>query len=218
MTIVTKVVWDIESMEIIERVTEQYSGPWERLKPSRSPLEGQANATSQQDQASATANENTAQGTLSQFEGPVQDSPYYKALVSSGEDATSQAYQNAEEATRANANQAGFGYEQPVTQGAESAVQAQEASQLGQLPTQAMEAAAPLSMQAAGQTAGIGESQGQQGLGYFGDATSLEEQYQQMNQSFLNQLEGAGLGGLAGGISGEAGDIISGANENWGMF
>jgi len=190
----TKIVIDIGTGSIIDRDRVPYDGPWLELKPGRSKVESTALSNSANDQAGEQSDYGTAQGTLSQFEGPVQDSPYYKSLVATGTDSTTQAYNNAQENARSAANQAGFGYEQPVTQGAESGVQAQEASALAQIPSQAAAQAAPLSLEAAGQTANMGTQLGNQALGYFGDATSLEEQYQQMQQAFLNQLENAGAG------------------------
>jgi len=105
----------------------------------------------------------TAQGTDSQFEGPVQQSPFYKALLTTGTEGTSSAYGNAESNIRRNANASGFGYNQPVAQGAEDQVQAQEAGAMANLPAEAAEEAAPLALSAAQQTGGMGMGVG--GLG-----------------------------------------------------
>lgn len=157
--------------------------------PSRSPLENDAIATSKQDAAKGSANQDTAQGTLSQFEGPVQSSPYYKSLLTNGTEATSSAYNNVAANAKTAANKAGFNYTQPAATGAETEVQGQEAAALGSLPTKAAEAAAPLSVQAAQDTAGIGASQQATGLGYeTGVAAPLENTYQNSQQNFWKSL------------------------------
>lgn len=106
-----------------------------------------------------------AQGSLSQFEGPVQESPFYKALLTSGTEQTSRAYDNARSNMRQRANMAGFGYNQPAEQGAESQLSAREASDMARLPNEAMLATAPMTLSAAGQTAGMGMGYGAQGAG-----------------------------------------------------
>lgn len=194
----TKVVIDIGTGEILERDRIPWDGPWELLHQGRSPLEGQAQSISEQNRQQQATDYGTAQGTLSQFEGPVQDSPYYKSLVATGTDATSQAYESAKADQAAKARAAGFGYEQPVTQGAESGVAAQEAGALARIPAQAEEAAAPLALQAAGETAGMGTALGSEGVGYFNDATTLEEQYQKQQQGFMSKLWDVGSGVAAG--------------------
>jgi hypothetical protein len=108
----------------------------------------------------------TAQGTLSQFEGPVQNSPFYKSLLTTGTEATTNAYDSAKANANARANAAGFGYTQPIAQGAQNQVGAQEASALAAVPREAMTATAPLSLQAAQDTAQIGENAGSQALGW----------------------------------------------------
>lgn len=106
-----------------------------------------------------------AQGTLGQFEGPVNQSPFYKSLLATGIQDTSNAYQNARSNMRQQANAAGFGYNQPVTQGADNQLQAREASDMARVPMEAELGAAPLSLQAAGQTGSMGMGYGAQGAG-----------------------------------------------------
>jgi hypothetical protein len=155
--------------------------------------------TGQQKQAEQTANTDLAQqgaltgqaqGTLGQFEGPVQQSPFYKSLMTTGTEATSNAYNNARTNMRARANQAGFGYQQPVEQGAESQLGASEATALGNLPAQtAVEATGP-ALQAAGQTGGMGMGYGAQGLSALNSAYGM----QKGRSGLWNQLFGAGMG------------------------
>jgi hypothetical protein len=107
---------------------------------------------------------NAAQGTDAQFEGPVQNSPFYKSLLTTGIQNTSNAYQTAQSNMKAKANSAGFGQNQPVAQGADNQVEAQETSALAQVPNEAEIAAAPLSLEAAGQTGNMGMGYGNQGV------------------------------------------------------
>jgi len=206
------IVVDMVTDEVVEAVAHEYEGEWALCKPHQSGVEKQGLQDQQKLMNESTGNENTAQGTLSQFEGPVQSSPYYQSLMATGTDATTNAYQNAQESERANANQAGFGAGQPVGATADTALQAQEAGALGRLPAQSAQQASQAALTAAGQTAGIGESQGQQGLGYFGDATQLEEQYQNALNAFQNKLwnTGASAAGSIGDNIGSVPGAISG--------
>lgn len=106
-----------------------------------------------------------AQGTLGQFEGPVQQSPFYKALLTQGTEGTSNAYNQARSNMRARANQAGFGYTQPVEQGGENQLDAAEASSLARVPNEAMLEATGPALSAAGQTGAMGMGYGSQGAG-----------------------------------------------------
>lgn len=162
-------------------------------KPKRSPLEAQNQSISAQDRATQTADYGAAQGTNAQFEGPVQNSPYYKALVASGTDATSNAYKDAEANTAARAREAGFGYDTPIGQAASRETQGAEAAAEAQIPAQAMEKAAPLSLQASQDTAAMGTAAGQQGEEYQQQATGEENQYQQAMNAFKGKLLNAGV-------------------------
>lgn len=161
------------------------------MAPKRSRNESTNQSRAITDQATQQADFGAAQGTNAQFEGPVQNSPYYKALVATGTDATSNAYKNAEANTAARAQQAGFGYETPIGQAASRETVGQEAAAEAQVPAQAMEKAAPLSLQASEQTAQMGTAAGQQGLGYENAASEEEMQYQKQRGGFINSLIGA---------------------------
>lgn len=126
----------------------------------------QALANQNQDQSTAMGDVNAAQGTYSQFEGPVQNSPFYKSLLTTGIQDTSRAYDTARSNMAQRANAAGFGYNQPVAQGAQNQLQSQEASALANVPQQAMLGAAPLSLQAAQGSGQLGLGLGNQALGW----------------------------------------------------
>jgi hypothetical protein len=157
---------------------------------SRSPLEKTDTQSTQQQQQQATQNQNTAQGTFGQFEGPVTSSPFYKSLLTTGTDSTSQAYNNAQANNRANANQSGFNYSQPNVQGSENEIAGQEAGAVGALPAEAAAEAAPLAEGAAAGTAGIGATQSGAAQGYNQAATGLEENYQNAQSGMWNALLG----------------------------
>ena len=139
------------------------------------------NADTQQQQKLTDA----SQGTLSQFEGPVQNSPFYKALLTNGIENTSRAYDTARSNMRARANQAGFGYNQPVAQGGENQVNAEETSALAKVPQTAMTEAAPLSLEAADQT-------GKMGMGYGNQALGWDQTAQGWNNSAYNMQKKRG--------------------------
>lgn len=134
---------------------------------------------------------NQAQGTLSQFEGPVQQSPFYKALLNTGIQSTSNAYSNARANMRQKANAAGFGYSQPVAQGTDDQLQAEEASAMAQVPTNATIAATQPALTAAGQTGALGMGYGQQGSG-------LLNANAQQQGGLYNSLLNIGQGGIQG--------------------
>lgn len=173
-----------------------YDGPIAECKPGKSDTQKQSEATATADQAKEGKLTDTAQGTLSQFEGPVQQSPFYKALLTQGTEATSRAYDTARANTASRAKAAGFGYAQPIAQGAQDQVGAQEASTLAELPQKTMLQAADPAMRAATTTGEMGTTIGGQGVGYQSSATQLEQQRQQ--NSLWNKLWSLPQAGAAG--------------------
>lgn len=166
-----------------------------------SPIPGGSTGIQSRDLSTQQGLTGAAQGTLSQFEGPVQQSPFYKALLNTGIQSTSNAYQNADTNLKRNAQAAGFGYNQPVTQGAEDQLQSQEASALAAVPTQATEAAVQPALSAAGTTAGEAGTYGNQAVLYGAQALSanqqaaqLQAQRQAAQQSLWQSILGAGTG------------------------
>jgi hypothetical protein len=182
----TKVVWDIESGAVLEKEGFWYNGPvaecvsssGQRNQNAANSLAQQSAASQAQNQATQTGLTNAAQGTLSQYEGPVQQSPFYKALLNTGISSTSRAYDQADTNMKRQAQAAGFGNQTPgsgVSQGAEDQLRSQEASAIGQLPNQAAIAAAPLGLQAAGTTAGEAATYGNEALGYGTEALNANQ-------------------------------------------
>lgn len=146
--------------------------------PKRSPMETQATSVSDQQRAAQGEKYGQAQGTLNQFEGPVQDSPFYKALKTAGTDSTANAYQSAKSNVRARAKSAGFGTS-PVGEGATAGIESEEAKAQARVPGEALVEATGPALSAAGKTADMGTSLGSTGSQYFGDASSMENAYQQ---------------------------------------
>jgi hypothetical protein len=139
--------------------------------------------TSQQDQQQENTLASDAQGTLQQFEGPVQNSPFYKAMLTSGQENTTAAYNNAKQNLAQKAKMGGFGYSNPVATGG-GQLDAQEASTKAALPAQtALEASGP-ALQAAGQSGSMAMGYGNQGVNYYGDAARLKAD--KMKQDWQN--------------------------------
>lgn len=170
-------------------------------KPGRSRLESQnQNISTQNRNAQGTAYGNV-NATDAQYSGPVQDSPYYKSLVATGTDATSNAYQNAQANSISQAKEAGFGQETPVGQAVSREQTGEEAGALAGIPAKAAAATAPLQLEAGGQQLSEGTALGSEALGYQEQATNLEEEYQKRQQDFWNSLLQAGEGGATMGLT-----------------
>lgn len=199
----TTVVIDIASGEVLEREGFWHDGPVACMKQGKTSMqktaEGQTTgdiATQNADLAQQKNLTGKAQGTLDQFEGPVQDSPFYKALLTTGIEGTSRAYDTARSNQRARANMSGFGYTQPVAQGGENQLQAQETSDLAKVPRDAALGTAPLALQAAGQTGSMGMGYGNQALGWGKQAQDWNTDAYKMNQARRNY----GMDALQGGM------------------
>ena len=128
-----------------------------------------------QDAQQRADQQNRANQTLGQFQGPVEQSPFYKALLTTGTESTSRAYDRARANTARRAQMAGFGYEQPVTQGAQTQVDAEEASALAQVPQNSLVRASQPALQAGGVAQNTAMGYGNQEM----DALSMADQMQQ---------------------------------------
>lgn len=162
------------------------------MTPKPSPAENQLNTVGSQDVLTQQNLLNRNNGTGSQFEGPVQNSPFYKALVSAGTSATTGAYNAAQAAVRARANASGYGGNQPVTQGAEAQIGTQEASDLSKVPTQSLISAVQPALQQEGINAG--EMSTFNPNTPLSSSAGLANQRAQIGRSFLGSLLGAGTG------------------------
>lgn len=163
--------------------------PGLNLTPKASAAENQLNSVGTSDVATQNKLLADTNATTSQFEGPIDQSPYYKAMLSAGTSATTGAYKGAQAAVRARANAAGYGTS-PVGTGAQDQVSASEAHDLSQLPSQSLIAATQPALESAGITAG--EQQTYNPNNPLSSAASLSNQRSQIGRSFLSSLVNAG--------------------------
>jgi hypothetical protein len=127
--------------------------------------------------------------------------PFGKSLVTAGTQATSNAYGQAKQNENANAQAHGFGFDQPVTAGADNALGAQEAGALAQVPAQAEQEAIQPELEAAQlQTSQAGQFNP---APYYGDYTGAQEAGENASNSWEQAL-GSGLGGALKAIPGLA--------------
>jgi hypothetical protein len=171
----------------------EYSGPIAELKPKASPQETSAYQISDQERAGRDAALSAGNEEMDQTLSNPLGTPYGKALMTTGTESTNRAYNNATSNMRARASASGFGYEQPVTQGAGDQIEGQRAGDLARLPGQVAQQAIQPGMQAA--MSRIGEGQQYNPTSYFNAGTNL-------TRDRLNRPGPWGtLGGLAlGGI------------------
>lgn len=174
----------------------------EKHKPKQSPEEGQALKLSEQQRAGQSTAYSNVNATDANLTGPTTSTPFYKSLLATSTDATTNAYDSAKSASRARANAAGFGNSQPITQGGQSEIEAREAGALSRLPAQAMEATVPLQLEASGQQLSEGGTLGTEGQQSFETAANLNNAYQQRRQGFIDNLIGTSKQAAAGAAAG----------------
>lgn len=144
---------------------------------------GYQNAATQQGMANQTLDR-----ASNLITGNPQQTPFYKSLLTSGTQATTDAYKGAQSNLLAKANQAGFGYAQPVTQGAQAELGGEEAGALGRIPAAATQAAEQAQLEQGGllnQQAGIESGAAQ---GYFGTGSQAEQGQLNRNAQFWQSL------------------------------
>lgn len=210
-TVYTHITIDAETYDIIYLRSYEYEGPFDEMKkkPPSGMIGGNQAISSQlrgqgaSDISAGTSQVNQGLGGIqaganqeSAFQRDPTSNPLYKALYNTESSQLSNSYQNASANERARANAAGFGYEQPATQTNQTQLDTQQASKLSQLPGQVEQQVAPqvaqgaeIAMQPGQAQVGAGEalqrtgvSEGQQAEGYQGQATGLENEYQQYLQ------------------------------------
>lgn len=192
-------------------------------KKKRSPYIGQAASISQQERSAGQQNIDKGVGDVQSgvdldrqaVTNPTQ-SPLYKALYSTEAGQMSQAYDNASANTTQRARAAGFGYQQPVAQGAQDELRSRQASAIGRLPGEVMRESVPMTLQAGRDIMGGGRDIAQAGTSELSSGNEmfergvvpLEEQYQNYSLGYTpmwqRALKGAysTLPGQSGGIAG----------------
>jgi hypothetical protein len=117
------------------------SGDDNPTPPQKTP-EQLAEEQAAKDSAARDATLAKTQPTLDQYltppGGDPTKSPFYGALLRTGRSATAKSYETARSASRMKANAAGFGYQQPIVQGNDTALEASEASDMAALPDKAL--------------------------------------------------------------------------------
>jgi len=133
MRVTTRVVIDIETGRVLKRESYAYSGPWMLAKKKKKGIGERAEAISAQERAARDLELGKSEPSLSFFErsGSDEMSPLQQSLLRLKQRGITGAYRGEKAATRARGAMAGYGYEQPIFQGAEEEVGAQEASELG---------------------------------------------------------------------------------------
>lgn len=129
-----------------------------------------------------------------QGSGGPQTTGLYKSLLTSGLESTSDAYQGAKSATKANEEKSGYGYASPASEGADREVNSAEAHDLAQVPDKALIQATGPQLQATGM------KQAQAGYynpsTYFGDQANLAQAYDKQKSALWQSLAQIG-GGIA---------------------
>lgn len=115
------------------------------------------------------------EGILSFMRGNPTDSPLYHSLLSGSRAAIGNSYDRAVENTRASSASRGFGYADPMEQGSEAGVRAEEAGALSAAPSQALEATIAPELAAAGITAGEGSMYAGQQQSDLGLVSALQQ-------------------------------------------
>src|SRR6267142_396010 len=90
----------------------------EKHTPKQGNTEKGAISMVNQDRASRDKAFSNVNATDANFAGATKDTPYYKSLLATSTDATSNAYENAKASSAQRAKQAGFGQESPIGQAA----------------------------------------------------------------------------------------------------
>lgn len=156
--------------------------------------QNKADTLSQQEMNKRDTNVGDVNKKLGYFEGngDPTSSGLYKSLLTTGTEATSDAYANANANMNRKANMAGFGYEQPVTQGANAELGAEEAKSMARVPGEALQQTINPEMQAIGMQEG--ESSLYQPLGYFNTYANLANARDQRSSAMWNNLLSSSLG------------------------
>jgi len=213
--IYTRIVWDMESLQVVYAEDYLYDGPVDAMKKKPpSPMIGQASSISGQERGTGQQNINTGVGLEQGAVTSPTQSPLYKAMYNTEAGQMSKAYDTAASNTAAKARQAGFGYQQPVAQGAQDQLRSQQASQIGQLPGEVAAQTVPLEMQAGKDITGAGTSELGAGNQVFTQgAVPLEQQYQQYALNYTPLWQRMLSGGLSGATQSQGGGLYGALSQ-----
>lgn len=171
------------------------------MTPGPSSTQQSSTASSNQNQTAATGNYGTVASNNSQLNGAVTATPYYQNEVQAGANATTQGYNNANTNLKQSMEAAGVQGNSGMSAGAQTALAAREAGDLGQVKTNAYSdtekqqlAANSQDLEAAGQQTGAG-------VQYANQANQDEMAEQQQGWANESALGQALLGAATGGVS-----------------
>jgi len=200
MEVIARWVMDIETGRELARESYEYNGPWALAKKKKKGIGERAEAISEQERAARGAELAKSEPTLSAYERTTDEgSPFYQSLLRMKQRGIAGAYRGAKAATRARGAMAGYGYEQPIVQGAEEEVGAREASELGAAPGEALLEATGPELQVAGLRAGRAGIYSP--VPYFSEAAESEREKQRQRGAFWRSLVNAGATVASGGIA-----------------
>lgn len=161
-------------------------------KASQGQSMGYGQSTADQGTTNTLANQVTANN--SQYNGPLNQTPFYQAMLKQGTQSTNAAYDNAGRNLKMSMESAGVGGSSGAAQGNNAAMGAQRASALSQVPTQATLSTAGMQQQANSQQAMLAAMYSGAGLGYYGGANTDEQNALARQSSMWNGLLQAGTG------------------------
>jgi hypothetical protein len=160
--------------------------------PSQGQQMGYGQATQDQQATNQLAGNVTANNN--QFNGPVQQTPYYKSLLQQGTTSTNQAYDNASRNMRASMEGAGVSGASAASAGNNEAMGAQRAAALGTVGTSATQAATQTQLQSNAQQLQEAGMYSGAGLGYYSGGNQAEQNQLNQQGSMWNALLKAGVG------------------------
>jgi len=166
------------------------------MEAQKSTAEKQGYQQSGADQQKTDQQTGIVNANLDQYNGPVQNTPYYKSLLQAGTTSTNQAYDNATRNLKASMEGAGVSGASGAAAGTVAGAGAQRAGALGKVGTDATQAASEMQMRANAQRLQEAGMYSGAGLGYFSVASQAEKNRLNSQGSLFNSLlqAGAGLG------------------------
>lgn len=136
---------------------------------------------------------------LTDFEGPAGTSPFYRSQVTSGHEGVASGYRDTRSNAKMQARAAGFGYEQPVAEGADEEIGAREASDQSKVERDALTSEAGMKMQAAGiRTGEMSQFNPDSSIKTSGD---LENQRLNRRMQIFSSLAKLGMSGATMGLT-----------------
>ncbi len=145
------------------------------MTPSKTDTQQNAEQTRDQNQQTSAADASTVRSADSDvLSGTITDSPYYKNEVKAGQSATTGGYDASRRNLRAQMESAGVTGDSGVSAGNNTALDAQEAHDIGLVKTNAFSDTQNQRFKAASQIAGLSGMESGAGLGYTGVANQDE--------------------------------------------